>query len=264
MNARLDGLERPYLLEERVNDRVTQGLALGPDRGAGDGEALDHGAYEGELLVSDEESHAQSSRQETALAALNMVATTRMSWNEHAGRLSRVVGEEFAGMHWRLLLARVLLAILPIHVGGRVRALGLRLAGFKIGHGTIMAGLPTVNGGRNIYKMLRIGSGCWLNVGCVLDLGASIIIGNRVSMGHGVMVLTGTHALGIPCQRAGRLYTKPVSIGDGAWLGARCTIFPGVKIGAGAVVAAGAVVTQNVPANMMVAGVPAHIIKKLP
>jgi maltose O-acetyltransferase len=96
-----------------------------------------------------------------------------------------------------------------------------------------------------------------------LDLGASISIGDKVSLGHGVLVLTGTHEIGPPSHRAGRLVTEPVSIGDGAWLGSRCVIFPGVKIGAGAVVAAGAVVTEDVPANTVVAGVPAQIVKSL-
>jgi maltose O-acetyltransferase len=181
----------------------------------------------------------------------------------------RIVGEEFAGFHLRLLVARALLAMLPIHVGGRVRAAGLRLAGFRIGRGTIMAGMPAITGDRagagdaNIYDKLRIGSGCWLNVDCLFDLGASITVGNQVSFGHGVLVLTSTHHIGAPSQRAGGRVTEPVSIGDGAWLGSRCIIFPGVKIGAGAVVAAGAVVKENVPANGVVAGVPARIVKIL-
>jgi maltose O-acetyltransferase len=263
MNAQWDGAEQLHFPEPRANDRVTHGVALRFDEVTGDGEVADHGIDEDELLGPDMESLVESDGPRMAQAGAVAVAASELFRNRHAGRLRRVASEEFAGMHLRLLLARVLLAMLPIHVGGRVRALGLRLAGFKIGHGTIMAGMPTVNGGRNLYKMLRIGSGCWFNVGCVLDLGAPISIGNKVSLGQGVVVLTGTHEMGLSSQRAGRLYTRPVSIGDGAWLGARCTIFPGVQIGAGAVVAAGAVVTQNVPANMVVAGVPAHIVKRL-
>jgi maltose O-acetyltransferase len=56
---------------------------------------------------------------------------------------------------------------------------------------------------------------------------------------------------------------RPVTIGNGAWLGARCTILPGVNVGEGAIVAAGAVVTHDVPANTMVAGVPARAIRDL-
>ncbi|MEP7190805.1 MAG: DapH/DapD/GlmU-related protein, partial [Roseiflexaceae bacterium] len=81
--------------------------------------------------------------------------------------------------------------------------------------------------------------------------------------GHHVVVLTGSHEVGPPSQRAAALYTKTVTIGDGAWLGARCTILPGVTIGAGAIVAAGAVVNRDVPPNTLVAGIPAHVVKSL-
>ncbi len=56
----------------------------------------------------------------------------------------------------------------------------------------------------------------------------------------------------------------PVTICDGVWLGARCTILPGVTVGEGAVVGAGAVVNKNVPAHTLVAGVPAVCIRELP
>ena len=56
---------------------------------------------------------------------------------------------------------------------------------------------------------------------------------------------------------------KPVLIGENAWLGANSTILPGVTVGRNAVVAAGAVVTKDVPANTVVAGVPAKIIKEI-
>jgi maltose O-acetyltransferase len=176
----------------------------------------------------------------------------------------RVAREELAGMHLRWLMVRLVLVLLPIHVGGRLRAVGMRLAGFQIGRGTIFAGLPIVTGDRKLHGMLRIGSDCWLNIGCLLDLGAPITIGNKVSLGHGVLLLTRSHEMGTSGNRAGGIFARPVSVGSGAWLGARCTILPGVKIGAGAVVAAGALVTQDVPANVLVAGVPARVIKMLP
>jgi maltose O-acetyltransferase len=57
---------------------------------------------------------------------------------------------------------------------------------------------------------------------------------------------------------------KPVTIGDDVWIGGNAVILPGVTIGNNCVVAAGAVVTKDVPANSLVAGVPARIIKQLP
>ena len=179
-------------------------------------------------------------------------------------KLIRVLREELGGLHLRLSLARVLLAPLPIHVGSRLRASILRLAGFKIGPGCVIWGAPTITGNHDLYCKLTIGQGCWVNIGCFFDLGAPITIGDQVAIGHQVVILTTSHEIGTPQRRASALYAKPVSIGTGAWLGARCTILPGVTIGAGAVVAAGAVVNRDVPPNAMVAGVPARIVKTLP
>ena len=177
--------------------------------------------------------------------------------------LRQVVAEELEGLHGRLLLARLLLAPLPIHVGSRLRAQVLRLAGFAIGHGTVMWGLPTLTGGRDIYRNLVVGPYCWFNVGSFLDLGAPITIGERVAVGHQVMMLTHSHEVGPAERRAGPLTVAPIGVGDGAWLGARCTILPGVTVGEGAVVAAGAVVTKDVPAHTLVGGVPAKVLRSL-
>jgi maltose O-acetyltransferase len=178
-------------------------------------------------------------------------------------KIRQLLREEFAGIHLRLLIARMLLALLPIHVGGRVRTMILRLIGFQIGRGTILAGMPTIAPDGNMYKKLVIGEGCWINIGCLFDLGAEIRIGSKVSIGHGVLVLTRSHEIGTSRQRAFTLVTKPVNIGSGVWLGSRSTILPGVTIGAGAIVAAGSVVHHDVPPNTLVAGVPARTIKEL-
>ena len=74
--------------------------------------------------------------------------------------------------------------------------------------------------------------------------------------------MTNTHKLGTAEQRATDLIAHPIAIGDGAWLGARCTVLPGVTVGAGAVVAAGSVVTKDVPPNALAAGVPA-VVKRM-
>jgi acetyltransferase-like isoleucine patch superfamily enzyme len=178
-------------------------------------------------------------------------------------KIRQLLREEFAGIHLRLLIARMLLALLPIHVGGRVRTMILKLIGFQIGRGTIMAGMPTIILDGNTYKKLVIGEGCWINIDCMFDLGAEIRIGSKVSIGHGVLVLTRSHEIGTSRQRAVTLFTKPVNICNGVWLGSRSTILPGVTIGAGAIVAAGSVVHHDVPPNTLVAGVPARVIKEL-
>lgn len=178
-------------------------------------------------------------------------------------KVRQLFREEFAGLHFRLLVARTILAPLPICVGGRVRTAIFRLIGFRIGRGTIMADVPTITCDGHMYDRLVIGTQCWINIGCILDLGAAIRIGNNVSIGHGVLVLTGSHDFGASWHRAAAQHARPVDIGNGVWLGARSTILPGVTIGAGAIVAAGSVVNHDVPPNTLVAGAPARVIRKL-
>jgi maltose O-acetyltransferase len=176
-------------------------------------------------------------------------------------KIGRLLHSEFEGLNLRLLIARILMAPLPIHVGGRLRGLILRLAGFQIGRGTIFAGTPIITLADNKYKNLLIGEECWFNIACLFDLGAQITIGNNTAVGHGVLILTRSHEIGPSEQRALTLNVKPVNIGRGVWLGTRSTILPGVTIGDGAIVAAGSVVNQDVPPNTLVAGVPARVVK---
>jgi maltose O-acetyltransferase len=176
-------------------------------------------------------------------------------------KLSRVIREETHGVHLRLLLARLLTWPLPPHVGSRLRVHLLRLAGFNIGRGCLMWGMPTLTGGADLYRNLTVGEECWINIGCLFDLGSSIKIGDRVGIGHQVVILTSSHHIGTRERRVGPLYVKPVEIGDGTWVGARAVIFPGVRIGPGAVIAAGSVVTGDVPANTIASGVPAKVVK---
>jgi acetyltransferase-like isoleucine patch superfamily enzyme len=127
-----------------------------------------------------------------------------------------------------------------------------------------MWGMPVLTGGTGLEHRLHVGQDCWFNAGCRLDLSDTITIGDRAALGHEVLIMTSSHELGDQARRAGPLYTRPVSIGAGAWLGARCMILPGVTIGEGAVVAAGALVNRDVPPNTLVGGVPARMLKVLP
>ncbi|MEZ4867895.1 MAG: acyltransferase [Caldilineaceae bacterium] len=179
-------------------------------------------------------------------------------------KIFRVLSQELEGAHPRLRLAYIGMALLPPYVGGRLRTYLLRMSGFQIGHGTVFWGAPTIVGFGNLYEQLHIGEGCWFNMGCFLNPSAAITIGDRVALGQQVMILTDGHAIGDRSRRAGALEAKSVAIGDGAWLSTRCTILPGVTIGAGAVVAAGAVVTKSVAPHTLVGGVPARVIRELP
>lgn len=105
----------------------------------------------------------------------------------------------------------------------------------------------------------RIGAGTWINRKCCLDLRGGLEIGEHVSVSPEVMILTSAHNLhdpGFP------LTVDGVKIGNHVWLGTRSLIMPGVTVGDGAVVAAGAVVTRDVEPLNIVAGVPAKPIGK--
>ncbi len=91
----------------------------------------------------------------------------------------------------------------------------------------------------------------------MFDATAPIVIGENVNLGHGVLITTSHHLTGGPERRGGQLEPKPVRIGDGAWLASRVIVLPGVDVGDGAIVGAGAVVTRSVPPHSVVAGVPA-------
>ena len=96
------------------------------------------------------------------------------------------------------------------------------------------------------------------------DWGEPITVGQDVFIGAETMLWTGTHDIGPPERRCGRGFARPIVIGDGCWLGARVTVLGGVEIGAGCVIAAGALVNKNVPPNELWGGVPAKFIRALP
>jgi len=115
----------------------------------------------------------------------------------------------------------------------------------------------------NPCGLLCIGENTMITGGLHVDLGASVKIGDGVRIGHDVSLLTINHEVGESWLRAGTSFFGEIVIEDGCWIASRCTVLPGVVIGRGAIVAAGAVVTRNVPANTLVAGVPARVVRQL-
>lgn len=178
-------------------------------------------------------------------------------------KLNVVLHEEMGSLQPRFLLIRLITGLIPQYVGARVRTRILRAAGLNIGYGTIMMATPHIHGSGNIRTKLKIGAHVMLNVGCFFDVSAPITISDHASLGHEVMILTSSHEIGDERHRAGPLTTAPVKVGEGAWIGARSIILPGITIGAGSIIGAGAIVNRDIPPNTLAGGVPAKIIKHI-
>ncbi len=110
-------------------------------------------------------------------------------------------------------------------------------------------------------KNIHIGENVFINMGCKMQDQGGIYIGNDVLIGHNVVFATLNHDENPEIRAA--LHPKPIHVKDKVWIGANATILAGVTIGEGAIVAAGAVVTKDVPDKMVVGGVPAKIIKTI-
>ncbi|CAO3640972.1 unnamed protein product [Cunninghamella echinulata] len=101
-----------------------------------------------------------------------------------------------------------------------------------------------------------------MNFDCVLLDINKIIIGDNTLIGPGVHFYTATHPLD-PVERTKKLMGKPIHIGNDRWIGGKVIICPGVKISSNVTVTAGSFVTKDIPDSVMVAGVPAKIIKNI-
>lgn len=108
-------------------------------------------------------------------------------------------------------------------------------------------------------KNITIGKDVFINSGCHFQDQGGITIGDGALIGHNVVLATVNHDLDPKNNR--RNHYAPITIGDHVWIGSNATILPGVTIGQWSVVAAGAVVTKDVPPYCVVGGVPARILK---
>lgn len=117
----------------------------------------------------------------------------------------------------------------------------------------------TCDYGSNIH----IGQNVFINVNNYFMDGADITIGNHVFIGPFCGFYTANHPLDYEKRNKGLEMALPITIGNNVWIGANVSIMPGVTIGDGCVIAAGSIVTKDIKANSLVAGVPAHIIKKI-
>lgn len=159
-----------------------------------------------------------------------------------------------------------------LYGSARIYNMGTRSDEISIGAGTIVRGelLRFAHGGE-----ITIGKSCYIGHGTRIWSGAKITVGDNVLIAHNVSIFDNlTHPLDWQDRRRHyemiaahghprniNLGDRPVTIGQDAWIGAHSIILRGVSIGERAIVAAGAVVTQDVPADTIVGGNPAKVIR---
>lgn len=167
------------------------------------------------------------------------------------GKLLRKAFRFLKGLAENLLIFLLtIVGYVPIH---QLRKLIYRLSGIKIGSQT------SFHWRARFYRPwnLRVGKNSIIGNDAMLDARNGITIGDNVSLSMGVWIWTMEHDPQDPYYRA---KGGPVVIEDYAWVSCRAVILPNITIGKGAVVAAGAVVTKDVPPYAIVGGVPAKII----
>lgn len=135
-----------------------------------------------------------------------------------------------------------------------IRSRLLRLFGAEIARGVVLK--PGI---RVKYPwLLMVGNHTWIGEDVWIDNLVQVIVGNNACISQGAYLCTGSHDWSDP---AFGLRLGPINVEDGAWIGARAMICPGVRIGECAVASAGSIVTKNIPAFEIHAGNPAQFVK---
>lgn len=110
-------------------------------------------------------------------------------------------------------------------------------------------------------KNINVGKNVFINSGCRFQDQGGITIGDNALIGHNAVLATLNHD--IDPRKRSTMHPASITIGKDVWIGANVTVVPGVEIGDGAIIAAGAVVTKRIPPNVIAGGVPAKVLKKI-
>lgn len=183
-------------------------------------------------------------------------------WSQRLRRESRGLSRVFRPRLWFWAACA---AVLPDFTLPGLRAQCYRLAGCELAPRVALLGRLRLLGEGEVAARLHLGAGCLIAPGVTFGLDGEITLGQNVSISPQATLYTATHGLGFGSQRMSPAVTpKPIIVEDGVWIGMQSLILPGVTLGQGCVVSAGAVVTQDVPPNALVAGNPATVQQKLP
>lgn len=111
---------------------------------------------------------------------------------------------------------------------------------------------------------IQLGENVYFNFNCVILDICTVRIGNNTMLGPGVQVLAATHPTDSVERAKGLEFGRPITIGNDVWIGGGAILCPGVNVGDRSVVAAGAVITKDMPEGVLIGGNPAKIIREVP
>ena len=211
---------------------------------------------EANLSIVDSAADMPATTERDDRAGLTNVGVPPLTPEQLRGRYLAAVGglrdDARDALRWLLRGPLATSPLLPLPV----RRTLLRIGGIKLGalvYGLVHCYFASAN--------VSIGTAAFVNTGCLFEGDGHIAIGNDCMLGPQVTILTSTHPVGSSGEIAREPETHDVRIEDGCWICARATILPGVRIGAGAIVAAGAVVTSDCDPGGLYAGVPARRVR---
>jgi len=181
-----------------------------------------------------------------------------------AAALLPAAGARFGEAAWRLLAARLWLRRCElgrlVRVRGRPLVEGLGRIVIEDGV-AIWSHLSRTQLSAGPGAVLRLGAGTFINTGTSISARVRVDIGRNCQVANHVVIMDSDfHGL---VERDRPEPPAPIVIEDDVWIAVRATVLKGVRIGRGAVVAAGAVVVKDVPADALVAGVPARVVRML-
>lgn len=185
------------------------------------------------------------------------------------------LNKAFSTLHWWLYNLRVRHRFASFGQGSRIDPYPVLLTGEKyvsVGKDVVIGKQVQLTawdhfGSQHFTPEIIIGDGCSIGTGAHISAVNRIVLGHNVLTGKNVLITDNAHGeadpniLDIAPLKRPLVSKGPVVIGDNVWIGEKASLLPGVTIGDGAIIAAGAVVTKDVPAGCIARGVPAKSYK---
>lgn len=144
-------------------------------------------------------------------------------------------------------------------LGAILRAIIMKKLGFRIGDGAVIKNNVIFPDKKSL---ITIGKGTYINKNVIFTAG-EITLGNNCQIGHNTIFCSSYHELETDFKKLRPLLSRPIEVEDFVWIGCNVTVLPGIKIGRGAVIGAGAIVTKDIPENSLAVGNPARVIRTI-